>query len=85
MKYTIRFGWIDKKTFGYAEFDTNKITINVDLFLADLAIHELLHLKHQEKWGERRVLKQTKRILSRLKVSQIKALARRVRQKARKR
>lgn len=82
MKYTIRFGWIDKKTLGYAEFDTNRITINIDLFTADLAIHELLHLKHNE-WGERRVLKQTKRILSRLKVSQIRALARRVRQKAR--
>ncbi len=70
----LKFGWIDKSTFGRVIFDTEVITINLDLFIADVFIHERLHLQHQD-WSEVRVIRETRKRIDRMTVKEIKGVA----------
>lgn len=80
MKFTIKYGWTSKDSWAWCDLDRNEITLNIDLYLATMYLHEACHLLHPE-WSERRVVVQTERLITRLKVQQIKDLARGVRRK----
>ena len=66
-EYDLFFRWIDKKTYGLLEEDKQRITINVELMVLEVFLHEYLHYRYP-KWGERRVEKETIRRMNRMTV-----------------
>lgn len=69
--------WLGKNTYGLCDMDTGEISINLYLFLADVAIHEDAHRQYPF-WSENRVLKYTARKLSRMSIVEIQELGRKV-------
>lgn len=68
----IRFGWIDKRTYGLCE--DNKITLNIYLWLAETFIHEFYHFKYP-KDSEKMIEKRTEAKLRRMSNKEIIRLA----------
>ena len=46
--YKIKFGWMDKQTFGCVDFEKKTIYLNPCLMLIQVAIHEYLHAIHKD-------------------------------------
>jgi hypothetical protein len=72
--YETVFRWIDKSTYGQADFDKHLISINVYWAVADTLIHEYLHAKHP-KWTEERVRNRTSEIIRKMTVEEIITMA----------
>ena len=70
----IRIGWINKFTFGAVDLQDNIIMINLALMIADIYIHEFLHIKYPFA-TEKEILAKTSKKLNRLTVKQIQDLA----------
>lgn len=75
--FRLLFRWIDKKTYGLIDFENETITVNLELFVVAVVIHELLHLEHPS-WSEKMVLKTEERRVRRMSVKEIHQLARRL-------
>ena len=75
-EYEIRFEWINKKTYGDIDFKKKVIRINIFLFVSETYIHEYLHYRGIDK--EKTTEMGTEYFLKRMKVSQIKKLAKKV-------
>lgn len=75
-KYEIRFEWINKKTYGDIDFGKKIIRINLFLFVSETYIHEYLHYRGIGK--EKATEIGTEYFLKRMRVSQIKKLAKKV-------
>lgn len=72
---SVKFGWIDKHTFGLYSFEGKKVKINIILALVDIFIHEYIHEKNPNA-TEKQVIKKTARKLHRLSRNEIKEIAR---------
>jgi len=71
--------WIDKNTYGEIHYEPEqKILINIYLLVFDTFIHEYMHEKYPELKGlkgEEKINDKTRKFVSRMKVSEIKKLA----------
>ncbi len=72
--YDIIFGWRNKKDFGSINQKNKIITINVELFVAVMLIHELLHEKYPSL-KEEEIIAKAWRSIERMKTKEIKKLA----------
>ena len=72
--------WLDKKTYGmYVETEKGKrlILLNSHLFFSSTFLHEFLHFKHPN-WSEKKVYKETDKLINKLSVKELKELAKKV-------
>ena len=78
---TIKVGWIRKNTHGTANLQTNEIRLNVETMVAEVFIHEVMHLVHPmlNRVEDESVINElTVRTWERLTTPQIKALAKKI-------
>lgn len=68
---SFKFGWIDKNTYGLLYRDTDVIFINYHLLMAETILHEILHHTTGSD-DERKINRQTNRLMKRLTVDEIK-------------
>jgi hypothetical protein len=68
------FRWIDRRTYGIIEWDKERITINIELLIVEVFVHEYLHWRFPEK-GERWIEKETNRRLERMTLKQMSKYA----------
>lgn len=73
-EYEVKFRWLDKKTEGLIEYDKELISINLQLLVVTVFVHEALHAEHPD-WEEERVEEATYRQVEKMKVREIKQLA----------
>jgi hypothetical protein len=76
------FQWINKQTYGLIEEDKQKITINIELLILEVMIHEYLHWRFPDK-KERWIEKETDRRLKKMTRKEILKYVRYIFRKAR--
>jgi hypothetical protein len=76
------FRWIDKQTYGLIEEDKQEITINIELLILEVMIHEYLHWRFPDK-KERWIEKETDRRLKKMTRKEIQKYIRYIFRKAR--
>jgi hypothetical protein len=72
--YELVLGWLDKRTYGLWESDKGKVTINFELLIMEVLIHELLHVFYEEML-EKAVVKKTRAVLEAMSVKDIRKYA----------
>jgi hypothetical protein len=75
--YSIIFDWRNKKHLGLINRQKKIITINIELFVVIMLIHELLHEKHP-LLREEEIIAKAWRVIDRMKTVQIRQLARKL-------
>lgn len=71
--YDVEIGWISKKIEGEIDHTKEKIILNLDLLIAGVFVHEWLH--NENPTDEESVIwEKTEKVLSRLKVEEIKMI-----------
>lgn len=72
---SLKFGWIDKNTFGLYTHETKKVKINIVLAIVDIFIHEAMHEKYPNA-TEKLVSAKTARKMNRLSIKEHKEIGR---------
>lgn len=71
----LKFGWIDKNTFGLYDTETKRVKISIVLALVRIFIHEYIHELNPDA-TEKEIIKKTTRKLNRLTRKEIKEIGR---------
>lgn len=68
------------KTDGITEYHKNRISIDSKICreVADTMIHEYLHAKHSDNWSERKVRRETKKIIGKMSEKEIVRMAKQI-------
>ncbi len=77
-EFEIRFRWIDKWTYAMMDHNEKIVYLNIELWFAEFAMHELVHKKYglsSEDKDEDLVLKKLKSIKKKTSVKDMKKLA----------
>jgi hypothetical protein len=69
-EYDLFFRWIDKQTYGLIEETKQVITINLELMVLEVFLHEYLHYRYPN-WSERRVERETFRRIKKMPIRDI--------------
>lgn len=75
------FEFIDKKTYGLMDYSKGTISVNLDLLIVEVVLHEYLHWRYPE-WRERKIEKETDKRLARMTVREMKKYCRYICKKA---
>lgn len=75
--YNIVFGWRNKKQFGFTNRRKKIININLELFVAIILVHELLHERHP-RLKEEEIVKKTWRVIDWMRITEIRQLAKKL-------
>jgi len=69
------FEFIDKTTYGMMDWTKEKISINLDLLIVEVFLHEYIHWRNPD-WSEKKVSKETDRRLNRMTIREMKKYCR---------
>lgn len=69
------FEFINKQTYGMMDWGKDRISINLDLLIVEVFLHEYIHWKNPD-WSEKKVEKETNRRLNRMTILEMKRYCR---------
>jgi hypothetical protein len=72
-EYKIRFGWLNKSTYGIIDREKEEIILNVVLLTTEVMVHEYLHWKTQSD-DEKFIEKKTDQTVKRMTVQELHEL-----------
>lgn len=72
---TLKFGWIDKNTFGLYTHATKNVKINIALIIVEVFLHEAMHEQYPNA-TEKQVKEKTVRKLARLSIKEHREIGR---------